>query len=71
MMHFRTALTAIFALSILAVTAHPGLAASPKCNSELRQCNSHCRLVYESKRANRVCQNRCKDDFYVCKAKLS
>ena len=71
MMHFRTALTAIFALSILAVTAYPGLAASPKCNSELRQCNSHCHLVYESKRANRVCQNRCKDDFYVCKAKLS
>ena len=67
MAHFRTTATVMLALSILAVTAHPGLAASAKCNLELRKCNSHCRLVYESKQANRVCRNRCKDNFYFCK----
>ena len=54
MAHFRATATAIFALSILAVTTHPGLAASAKCNAELRMCNSHCHLVYESKRANKL-----------------
>ncbi len=71
MAHVRTTATVILALSIVAITAHPGTAASPKCNAELRQCNSHCRLVYESKRADRVCRNRCTDNFYVCKAKPS
>jgi hypothetical protein len=71
MTDFRATATAVFALSILAVTSHPGLAASAKCNAELRMCNSHCQLVYESKRANRVCRNRCKDDFYVCKVQPS
>lgn len=71
MTHVRAAAIAIFVLSGLAGTSHPGWAASAKCNAELRQCNSHCRLVYESKRADRVCRNRCKDDFYVCKARPS
>ena len=69
MLHFRAAATVILALAILAVASRPGLAASAKCNAELRMCNSHCQLVYESKRANRVCRNRCKDDFYICKAR--
>ncbi len=68
MVYFRAAATVILALSSLAVTTYPGLAASAKCNAELRMCNSHCRLVYESKQANRVCRNRCKDNFYICKA---
>jgi hypothetical protein len=57
MTHFPMAATAILALSFLAVTAHPGLAATPKCNAELRKCNSHCNLVYESSRANRTRQS--------------
>lgn len=69
MTQVRAAAIALFALSVLAVTSNTGLAASAKCNAELRMCNSHCHLVYESKRANRVCRNRCKDDFYVCKAR--
>ena len=68
MAHFRATATMLLALSIVALTAHPGLAVPAKCNADLRMCNSHCRLVYESKQANRVCRNRCKDDFYVCKA---
>ena len=67
MAHFRAIATILLALSGVAVTSHPGLA-SATCNSELRMCNSHCHLVYESKRANRVCRNRCKDNFYNCKA---
>jgi hypothetical protein len=47
------------------------LAAPAKCNAELRKCNSHCNLVYESGRASRTCSNRCKDKFYVCKARPS
>lgn len=39
-----------------------------KCRVQLRKCNSHCNLVYESKQANRVCRDRCKDTQYVCKA---
>jgi len=38
-----------------------------KCTAHLRKCNSHCNLVYESKRALRVCRNRCEDSFAVCK----
>ena len=71
MTQFQVAATAILALSILAVTGHPGLAATPKCNAELRKCNSHCNLTYESSRANRTCRNRCKDNFYACKARPS
>lgn len=71
MMHFRMMAAAILALSFLAVTGHPGLATPAKCNAELRKCNSHCNLVYESSRANRTCRNRCKDNFYVCKARPS
>ena len=71
MVHFRATATVILALCIVVVTAHPGSAASARCNAELRMCNSHCHLVYESKRANRVCRNRCKDDFYLCKAQPS
>ena len=71
MTHFPMAATAILVLSFLAVTGHSALAATPKCNAELRKCNSHCRLVYESGRANRVCRERCKDNFYACKARPS
>lgn len=71
MTHFQMAATALLALSFLAVSGHPGLAASAKCNAELRKCNSHCNLVYESRQANRTCRNRCKDNFYVCKARPS
>ena len=71
MTHFQMATTALLALSFLAVSGHPGLAASAKCNAELRKCNSHCNLVYESRQANRTCRNRCKDNFYVCKARPS
>jgi len=61
---FASSLALLFA--VLAQSA--GLAASPQCKAELRKCNSHCNLVYESKRSNRVCRDRCKDKFYVCKA---
>jgi hypothetical protein len=73
MTHVRIAATAIlvFLLSFMAVTGFPALAAPAKCNAELRKCNSHCSLVYESSRANRTCRNRCKDNFYVCKARPS
>ena len=40
-----------------------------KCTAQLRKCNSHCNLVYESKRAIRVCRARCEDNYFVCKAK--
>jgi hypothetical protein len=40
-----------------------------KCAAQLRKCNSHCNLVYESKRAIRVCRNHCEDNYFVCKAK--
>ena len=40
-----------------------------KCAAQSRKCNSHCNLVYESKRALSVCRNRCKDDYFVCKTK--
>jgi hypothetical protein len=70
-MHLRIGSSAILALSFLAVTGYSALAASPKCNAELRKCDSHCNLVYESKRARRVCRDRCKDNFYVCKARRS
>jgi hypothetical protein len=57
------------AFLFIVVTQSAGLAASPQCNAELRKCNSHCNLVYESKRSNRVCRDRCKDKFYACKAR--
>jgi len=57
------------ALLLVIATQSAGLAASAQCNAELRKCNSHCNLVYESKRSNRVCRDRCKDKFYVCKAR--
>lgn len=59
------------ALSFIGVTSHEGVAASATCNKELRKCNSHCNLVYESSRARRVCRDRCKDTFYACKARSS
>lgn len=71
MTHFRMAATGILVLSVLAATGHSGLAATAKCNAELRKCNSHCSLVYESKRARRVCRDQCTDNFYVCKARPS
>ena len=57
------------ALLFVIATQSAGLAASAQCNAELRKCNSHCNLVYESKRSNRVCRDRCKDKFYACKAR--
>ena len=59
----------LLALLVVIATKSVGPAASPQCNAELRKCNSHCNLVYESKRSNRVCRDRCKDKFYVCKAR--
>lgn len=40
-----------------------------KCTAQLRKCNSHCNLVYESKRAKLVCRNHCEDSYFVCKTK--
>jgi hypothetical protein len=71
MRHWSTRLVAILALSFIMAQSHPAFAAAAKCNAELRKCNSHCNLVYESKRANRVCRDRCKDTFYGCKARAS
>ena len=65
----RTVFASLLALLFVIATGSAGRAASPQCNAELRKCNSHCNLVYESKRANRVCRDRCKDKFYVCKAR--
>lgn len=65
----RMAFASLLALLFVVATKSAGLAASPQCNAELRKCNSHCNLVYESKRSNRVCRDRCKDKFYVCKAR--
>jgi len=39
------------------------------CNAQFRKCNSHCNLVYERGAGHRACRERCKDAFYVCKAK--
>jgi hypothetical protein len=68
MKYWRTSLVAIPA-SIFVATSYPAFAAPAKCNAQLRKCNSHCNLVYESKRATRVCRDRCKDTFYGCKAR--
>jgi len=68
MTHLRTVFAAMLALLFLVATEYPGFAAPAKCNAQLRKCNSHCNLVYESKRAIRVCRDRCKDTFYGCKA---
>ena len=71
MTHVRIAANAILVFSFMAVAGFSALAAPAKCNAELRKCNSHCNLVYESRQANRTCHNRCKDSFYVCKARPS
>jgi hypothetical protein len=65
----RVGFACSLALLFVVASQSAGLAASPQCNAELRKCNSHCNLVYESKRSNRVCRDRCKDKFYVCKAR--
>jgi|307.fasta_scaffold18530_3 hypothetical protein len=65
----RIGFASLLALSLVTATGSAGGAATPQCNAELRKCNSHCNLVYESKRSNRVCRDRCKDKFYVCKAR--
>lgn len=64
------ALTVVVLSSVMA-TSHRGFAASAQCNLELRKCTSHCNLVYESKRANRTCRNRCVDSLYACRARPS
>jgi hypothetical protein len=69
MTRLRSVVVGILVLSALVATGSPGFTAPANCNAELRKCNSHCNLVYESKRANRVCRDRCKDSFYKCKAR--
>jgi len=71
MKHWRTGVVAMLALAFIVAAGHAALAARAQCNAELRKCNSHCNLVYESKRAHRVCRDRCKDTFYGCKARPS
>lgn len=71
MMHVRIAATTVIVFFFVAATDFSARAAPAKCNAELRKCNSHCNLVYESGRASRTCRNRCKDNFYVCKARPS
>ena len=76
MTHWRIAIVAMLAFSILPAT---GMAAPndssadrrlfAKCKAQLRKCNSHCNLVYERGLANRTCRDRCKDTLYVCEAK--
>jgi hypothetical protein len=66
-MYLRVGAAAIVVFAFL-LTESPAFAASAKCNAQLRKCNSHCNLVYESKRANRTCRDRCKDKLYVCEA---
>lgn len=61
----------ILLLVLLAAAGQRAVAAPAQCNLELRKCTSHCNLVYESKRANRTCRNRCKDSLYACKARPS
>jgi len=71
MTHVRIVATAVFVFSLMMTIERPAFGAPAKCNAELRKCNSHCNLVYESARANRSCRKRCKDNFYVCKARPS
>ena len=71
MMHVRIAATAAVVFFLVTAIDFSALAAPAKCNAELRKCNSHCNLVYESGRANRTCRNRCKDNLYACKARPS
>jgi len=67
----------VLAFLILLATAYPGNAQTSdsarqlaaRCTAQLRKCNSHCNLVYESKRAIRACRNHCEDNYFVCKAK--
>ena len=49
MMHVRIAATTVIVFSFVTATDFSALAAPAKCNAELRKCNSHCSLVYESK----------------------
>ncbi len=78
MKYLKIIVAATLVLPILLATAYPGNAAqsenterrlAAKCKAELRKCNSHCNLVYESRRANRVCRDRCEDAYFVCKAR--
>jgi hypothetical protein len=66
---WRIGISSLLGLLFVIATGSAGRTATPQCNAELRKCNSHCNLVYESKRSNRVCRDRCKDKFYVCKAR--
>jgi hypothetical protein len=68
MTYVQAAAISVLVLSALMDAGHPAVAAPAKCNAEMRKCYSHCNLVYESSRANRTCRNRCKDNFYLCKA---
>jgi hypothetical protein len=73
----QVAAVAMLAFAALLAAEYSGHAAqvsdserqlAARCKAQLRKCTSHCNLVYESKRANRVCRNRCEDDYFVCKA---
>jgi len=73
------AVAAIVALLLVPATERPGHAAMNengegrlprKCAVQLRQCNSQCNKVYESKRALVACRDRCKDAAYGCKDRL-
>jgi len=66
-MYLRVGVAATFIFALL-LTEPTAFATPAKCNAQLRKCNSHCNLVYESKRANRTCRDRCKDKLYVCEA---
>jgi len=67
-MYLRVGVAAAAVVFAVLLTDSTAFAASAKCNAQLRKCNSHCNLVYESKRANRTCRDRCKDKLYVCEA---
>jgi hypothetical protein len=75
--HLRIVITSLLGFTVLLAMQFPGHAAqsenqerrmAAKCTAQLRKCNSHCSLVYESRRARQVCRGRCEDAFYVCKA---
>lgn len=78
MTHLRMAVAAALIISVLLPSGYSALAAqndrserqlAAQCRAELRKCDSHCRLVYESKRARRVCYDRCEDSHFACKAR--
>jgi len=66
---FLTLLATDYAVHAQTADSENRLAA--KCRAQLRKCDSHCTLVYESKRAIRVCRNRCEDSYFVCKTQRS